>query len=81
MDSLALTRVKVNLLGHHLSSLPLARGPIYLGLSIPLLSWLQPYPLCTRWMLRLRGGRPLLHIPEDQRTSRSDLPLPAYRGK
>lgn len=69
MNSLALTRVNVNLLEHHLSSPPLARGPSYLGLSIPLLSWLQPQPLMhgDAETQSRKALAPHLH-PEDQRT-------------
>lgn len=70
MNSLVLTRVNVNLLEHHLSSLPLARGPSYLGLSIPLLSWLHPQPLMHKVDAETQSRKalaPHLH-PEDQRT-------------
>lgn len=71
MNSLALTRVNVNLLEHHLSSPPLARGPSYLGLSIPLLSWLQPQPVMhgDAETQSRKALAPHLH-QEDQRTSR-----------
>lgn len=67
MNSLALTRVNVNLLEHHLSAPPLARGPSYLGFSIPLLSWLQPQSLMHRVDAETQSRKalaPHLH-PED----------------